>query len=190
MKGKDMKIYDNLENLKLFRGLFESNKKVEILAELIERWKLRDERMVKYICKELIEKFDPNDKGQHESCEPTTYEICVSVDLDLHDCGELFMLVLRHEEGEDYYKFTEEEFKNLLNSLGYLEKVTELEKIRKERGFTKYALGKKAGVEITTITRTEKRKHIPYESTLQKFADGLGVDLSALTNEMDYIKGR
>lgn len=61
-----------------------------------------------------------------------------------------------------------------------------LKKLREERGLSKYALAKKAGVVKSTLINIEQEKYnikqAKYE-TLERIANALGVSIDELVNE-------
>ncbi len=57
-----------------------------------------------------------------------------------------------------------------------------IKKLRKERGWSQSELGEKVGIPAQNISRYEKNKAAPRETTLAVFAEAFGLPVSEFTN--------
>ena len=60
---------------------------------------------------------------------------------------------------------------------------TKLRVLRAERGLSLRQASKLTGVDIHTLSNTEKGKHVPWDQTLAKIARGYGVPVSDLIGD-------
>lgn len=67
-------------------------------------------------------------------------------------------------------------------------KGVELEILREERGLTKIALAKRAGLSRSTLSRLESGLHVPSIETLVRLANSLELPLPKLLSKVGILK--